>query len=526
MTQEDKRVHGVDAATIAATDACRIHARALLESAKAVRAANHCNIAYHLATLALEELGKRHLLQIQAMAGKRDVSPAWPGKHTQDHVKKLFWSFFGVEFLAGTITKAALESLDRLANTIHGKRLAGLYVDVGDDGLSLPGDAVTPAECDDLLNLAEARLGIAEAETVPDTVTEGEEDLATWFLDITDDPEKRKLVLSSGSLNKLGELKDVKAWGTWLKKQFADAESEGRAAADRELKRATPADGTPLKNKWRIRFRILCGSHSIRPKALTAWNKDVDWIKLSAVSGKKDQLDVEFTLLDHVPAAALWFYGWGLARHFVTALNIGTMGFFWWRFPEQVDRYYTRIDDLENGMEMAITRSPSLKIDWGENRVLTEEDLNRVKACFLALPDPDEREKQPAFGFYIGGITFLSLNDIHWQCEGQAFGNFFECLRAMMREYGDWGLDDEPFRAAFLRFVNGMFPELDESDQLADLCDRFGARDVQDAKVTLKEATFMKFFCDSYFMKVVQPKRLQEKQAKFAAAHAPQSGSA
>jgi hypothetical protein len=39
----------------------------------------------------------------------------------------------------------------------------------------------------------------------------------------------------------------------------------------------------------------------------------------------------EFILGDNIPIEALWFFGWGVARHFVAALNIGTMGFWWWR---------------------------------------------------------------------------------------------------------------------------------------------------------------------------------------------------
>ena len=47
------QVRRVDDKTIAAMQACVDHARALLESARAVRATGHHNIAYHLATLAL-----------------------------------------------------------------------------------------------------------------------------------------------------------------------------------------------------------------------------------------------------------------------------------------------------------------------------------------------------------------------------------------------------------------------------------------------------------------------------------------
>jgi len=66
----------------------------------------------------------------------------------------------------------------------------------------------------------------------------------------------------------------------------------------------------------------------------------MEWIKL--VSSKKDELIIEFILRDNVPVEALWFFGWGLARHFVVALNIGTMGFWWWRMPEQISRYYVK----------------------------------------------------------------------------------------------------------------------------------------------------------------------------------------
>ena len=139
----------------------------------------------------------------------------------------------------------------------------------------------------------------------------------------------------------------------------------------------------------------------------------MDWIKLVPVSSKKDQLIIEFILRDNVPAEGLWFFGWGLARHLVVALNIGTMGFWWWRMPEQISRYYESIEDLETRRRLGIERSPSLKIDWGENRALTEQDLERVASCFVALPGPDRRDQHAAYNHYIGGLTFLSLNDIH-----------------------------------------------------------------------------------------------------------------
>jgi hypothetical protein len=237
---------------------------------------------------------------------------------------------------------------------------------------------------------------------------------------------------------KLAELKDARARLEWLKELFDKAELEGRAAAEEELKRSReglPKQGS--KNKWKLRIRIFSQSHSIRPRALTQWNKTSEWIKLAAVSDKKDQLIVEFIFRDNVSVDGLWWFGWGLSRHFVTALNIGTMGFWWWHMPRQISKYYESLEDTEKKMRVDVERSPRLKVDWGTNRVLTESDLNLVAQCFAALPKSGETEKHKPYNYYIGGLTFLSLNDIHWQCESTIFGNFFESARAMMAESGD-----------------------------------------------------------------------------------------
>lgn len=122
----------------AALGACLQHARDLLESARAVYASGRPHIAYHLATLSLEELGRRELLKIQRMAERKSVPPAWPQKHTQDHVQKLFWGFFGAGFSLKTASRESFEDMRRLAAQIHSRRIEGLYVNQTSDGLSIP----------------------------------------------------------------------------------------------------------------------------------------------------------------------------------------------------------------------------------------------------------------------------------------------------------------------------------------------------------------------------------------------------
>jgi hypothetical protein len=164
-------------------------------------------------------------------------------------------------------------------------------------------------------------------------------------------------------------------------------------------------------------------------------------------------------------------------------------------------------------MEVGVERSPALKLDWGQNRVLTAEDLDRVGACFTALPGPHKCDQHTAFNHYIGGLTFLSLNDIHWQCESMVFGNFSERLKALMAENTDWK-EGTSFRDSMLRFLDDMFPKMDERDQFAELCGRFESKNVEGAVVTLKEATFMKLFCDAYFMR-----QLKHRNARLSHLH-------
>ncbi|MCK1543703.1 hypothetical protein IVB12_17485 [Bradyrhizobium sp. 179] len=394
----------------------------------------------------------------------------------------------------------------------------GLYVGNDDEGLSVPSEAITKDQADQLIRLAEAAVAMAKAESPRQEIPQEEIDLQAWFLKATDDPEKRKQIFSKGSMQKLAELKDTRAWGRWLKGLFDQQEADGRLAAERELERSRNAPGEKTKDKWQLRVRVLCASHSIRPKVLSTFNKHSSWIKLSAVSGKKDQIFIDFTLGDNVPVQALWYFGWGVARSFVVALNIGTMGFWWWRMPEHINRYYESIRDLENGQELRLERQPSLKIDWGENRALDTEDLARAALVFAKLPQPTKPGAQTALDFYIGGLTFLSLNDVHWQCEVQCFGNFISCLRAMMSDHGDWHPDD-PFLPAFLKFLDTLFPNMDERERYRELCQAFDADELAGAAITLKEVSFIKLFCDAYFLWNNRPQRLDI--ATTDQAHAP-----
>jgi AbiV family abortive infection protein len=276
-----KRQNHCDEPLVAAMAACIDHAHDLLDSATAVLAAHRPNIAYHLAALSLEEIGRRALLGVQATAGAATVPPAWPKKHEQDHVKKLFWCFLGIGFFSQEITPAGIEEMSGLAQRIHDTRLMGLYVSSDETGLSVPSDTISEEEADQLIQLAEASIRMAEAEKMREEASQEEIDLQSWFLAATDDAEKRKQIFSKNSMAKLAELKNGRAWGEWLKGLFDQAEAEGRLAVEQELERSRNAPAEKTKDKWHLRVRIICASHSIRPKVLSAFNQKSSWIKLS-----------------------------------------------------------------------------------------------------------------------------------------------------------------------------------------------------------------------------------------------------
>jgi AbiV family abortive infection protein len=497
MSEPDQSNQQQRARDIEAMQACVQHGRDLIESARAVHGAGHPNIAFHLAVLALEELGRRDLIAMQRIAESRG-KPNPLQKHAFAHTKKIFWCLFGLQFITGNIQPKRLTAINELATTLHRQRMAGLYVNYEDDDLHIPSDAIDAAYCMEVIGLAEAHLQVAEAEK-PAKMTQEDIDRQVWFLSILEKPENVKVVFSTGSFAKLTELHDVKAWAMWLKDQFDQAEAQSAEYLERELRRSKelPEEGT--KDKWRLRIRITSQSHSVRPKALTPWNQVNGWIRLIAVPEKPNQLIVEFTVRDNMPVASLWNAGWEMARHFVAALNIATMGFWWWHTPKDIDSYYESLTDLETNSRVEITRLPSLKIDWGAHRVLTEQDLVNASGCFTALPRPGQRDEPSSYDCYLSGLTYLSLNDVHWQCEALAFGSFFESLKAMMKETGALPSDADAV-PLMQRFLRDVFPKIDDHERFGELFDVFDKHKRTSTVITLQEAAVMKIFCDTYFL--------------------------
>lgn len=483
-------------------NACLSHAQDLIIAAKRIQDKGGLpNIAFHLAVIAMEEIGKAGLVAINHMAKTHGASTVVREGYLEDHVRKLFWAIWGPSIGRDIITQKQIETSQNLAKQIHEMRLHGLYVDIDDDGLILPQETISESEAEDLISLASTRLKLERAYKFKPIGKDRLQNIS-WFLDATKNIENRRLIFSSASMKKLAEVGHPYEWIKWLKQQFEDAETKARDLAERELKRSKPSKKEALQNKWKLKIRFYTSSHSIRQKPLNWWNGISNWIKLHSVSRRKNELDAEFILPKAVPFQGIWWAGWGIARRFITALNIGSMGFFWWYVPKQTSRYYENLKDIESDTSVIVERSPKLELDWKRD-ALVEQDLRNASLCFSMLPGKDARDKHEPFNYYLTALGFLSKNDIHLQFEANAFEQFYKSLKSGMRIYGDWdGII--PFSKTFDIFLSTISRSKEERNKYLKLGKQFEKTPPDTSGITLSEVGIMKLICDAYFIRTFQ----------------------
>ncbi|HEY3825715.1 MAG TPA: AbiV family abortive infection protein, partial [Bryobacteraceae bacterium] len=213
-----------------AIETCRSHAQDLFDGAKLLREKSLSNLAYHLATLALEELGKGQLIGMKSFA--KDDADSWYGKQFDDHIKKLFWALWG-EFLAKPPDPKEIEQLRGTATIIHNNRMRGLYVEAATENFVAPKDAVTDEMLAPLMTLVEAKLALQPSLQRVEYKQE-DLDLLSWFSSVTDIPEKRNFIFSKTSFGKMAEL-GAKDWLAWVRDEIEKASAAAMASLQQEM---------------------------------------------------------------------------------------------------------------------------------------------------------------------------------------------------------------------------------------------------------------------------------------------------
>ena len=86
------------------------------------------NVAFHLATLALEEVAKAGFVLAMSL-GDEPSDTDWATKRLDDHQAKLLWALWTPALGSGAITQQQIEQARELAQLIHATRLEAAYVD-------------------------------------------------------------------------------------------------------------------------------------------------------------------------------------------------------------------------------------------------------------------------------------------------------------------------------------------------------------------------------------------------------------
>jgi hypothetical protein len=380
----------------------------------------------------------------------------------------------------------------------------------------VPLGSISADETTTLIGMAEARLemeGSIDFDAAPSP--EGHE-RAVWLFEATSDPERRALILGHKSMQKLAELGSTRAWVTWLKETFEKHEVETRALMEREMRRAAD-DAATAHDKWLITVRLYTDSNAIRQKDLNKWNQDIRWIKLRAVSGKKDQLFVDLSATSEVELENVWRTGLTMAQRVVMALNVSTLGYFWFHPPlddaRQSGRYYDRVQDVTNGVEIRAQRGPALRLEFGtRKRVLDEAALRRTQLCLAILLNLRSADERDMVERYLEGMAFIAKTDVQMSFELQGAAAFYMCAQSAMSAYGDWDRA-EPYADALRRVVRERLPDFDDADldKLTSVGEAVAAGRPIPVVLTINEVGLMKAICDVYLLHTfnrIEPERL------------------
>jgi AbiV family abortive infection protein len=481
-------------------EACLANAENLLDSAKALDKPAQKHIAYHLAALALEEVGKASMLLTQLaprLAGDDEdsqdgISPA----RFDDHERKLFWALWTPGISMGqTITADAIREFQGLARTIHDLRLASLYVDPNGSPVE-----VSDHDLRALISITQTRLEMEKAQKLNELDPVRQQAL-DWFLGAFEDQELRRIILSPDSFSKLAEFTgDSNKWMIWLRRTIEEINAKNQELLQKELQRIEAIHGTPRKPKWRLKMRFHTSTHSIRPKSIVEWNKGSEWIKLFTTSNKHELL-VQFTLTSDVPVQAVWQAGLQFSTMFLVALNIGTVGFFWWYVPTFVAKYYEELFDLENQTTLAAERNPPLRIPV-KREALKHAHLLRAGLVFAHMISATGQQHL-AYGHYSQALSLLGKNDIFGQFEANILVKFGEAFRAGLIAYGDWDGAAETFGAAADAVLSTWNSPEAAADfkSLLELAATLPSRTSFERQITLDDAVKMKCLCDVYLIR-------------------------
>ena len=191
------------------------------------------------------------------------------------------------------------------------------------------------------------------------------------------------------------------------------------------------------------------------------------------------------------------------ARMFVTAINIGSLGgFWWWHRAEQTEKFYQRLTHLkaEPGVKIGLNMHAWPKFEW-KREALDDSALQRIGLCFGMIARLEPPVYQAVIDAYLTGLALIGKSDLHLNFALQAAERFTTCLLEAMRHFGNWDGTDEDLPTAVSGFFRPLFKQPEDEHELIDLLRRLRQQPLNIADLTLEKAAILKFFCDVYLVR-------------------------
>ncbi len=440
---------------------CCDHAKDLIKSAERALSGGRPipNIAFHLVLLAIEEIGKAELLTAREVSiGNRNVN--WIDKRLDDHAFKLLWGLWSPGFSAsGEVDPEKFRQLGEFSKRAHQQRLGALYVGTDAEDISAPKDAVSLEDVTSLLAVASHNLRHVVTKDSPDV--EAPNELMQWFWDVIADADMQKRLFSAPFITKYTELHgNERAWIQWSKDEFEKLRQHEQSLLATELSRVVE-EGVPHKERWRMKMRIYCISHSIRANVLKVWNDGLPTAKLNFVNN--GEMRLELTLGDQFKISDVQPAGQAMSKLILAALNAGTAGYFWHERPQTTAEYFEKVEDLDTpNMKIQSSGGFDLQRHWlGPDKgrkltVLEEKHLDNAARCALMFMQMKEEEAEPIFLPYLTGLTMLGKSDAFFSLDQQTVQAFHVALEQALKHFGDW----DGARETFIPTLHKVYGEL------------------------------------------------------------------
>lgn len=467
-------------------------------------------LAFHLALLAIEEVGKGQLVLLGDPLISVEGQERGREGALDHHEKKIFWALWlthgtspsqlgrheGSGKAIADLLKSEILNTRELADALHQLRLGAIYAD----------PARVPELEESPVGLESATWLIAGAErclirarnTGLDHLDADRLGDLRWFLTAGQDQRLRSLIWTKESLAKCAELGDVSLWVQWLRDRQRELEAAGREQLRGEMARTVSKDGPAFDPKWNVRARLFSASHTLSGRAVSAWNKRMPWIRLKKVTGDVKAIDIEVKMPAIVHLTQLWPASWEYLTSVAAALSVGALGFVWFEQPRFVDKIYQRIEDIPGKCQVGVECTPKLRVAWHDGP-FDEAMMTNSLLCLAWMMRSKGAQMGEAVDAYKRGLAVMGKCDLLLRLEWNAFEEFFKATMQGLRTTGAW--DGEGDGAdAFIVHASKVITNPTVVRNYFAAGSGFMRRSEPATPVTLEEVAGMKVVCDLLFL--------------------------